>query len=899
VTPLTHAQRPEGAESTAPPSPGRGGAPADRLRALQTTAGNAAVAQLLRRTVEPPAPRGGDGVVLNVTPLRPMSGGEFAVFVAARLQDISEQEAATRGDELGGSDPHYAAGVSAAEVGKPILVQVSLPQLTASEEADAVARESQRAALPAGERQAIDEMADWNFRRKVGNPVQPRPTQGAAAELWKRTRDEYLRDRNRLDSLPSEIRAIVMPGGRRPDGEYLEALQLAGTLGEFSWEDWALFERRVDSPNGDLRATKKAVNAFTRERASERATLERVRGTEALFDQMVRFEAARNELGLRPERYDRFPGYRPMLAALAARGFRGLWDYQNALADYYRLFQRRGNEIALQALVASERVVQEEIVRYGDASELAALFGALAPLRDMLDTTPGAGAGSRAPTPVDEAEAERGRLAIRYPSLADPELGLEQLGATTPEALGATLRANDTARLKNIHDIRDLIIAKPGMVLQLDRVRELTCQELRADDGTVGHRVVQQHLDEVANRERLTAQAQALLAIGLAALTFGSGTLVVLGTAGELALGAYQANDEWERYQAAEAAAHSALDPEDTLSSQDPSAVWLTLALIGVGLSGAGLVKALRPAKGAIEVLERTGDPAKFRAALEHVDSLTEPVRKSLQRAGDAYAEFKADWWKLAGASTGAAGMGANTVAALKAFKLLARHSARMGIRKLETLLEALKGRRELAKLLGDFTAAEQKQLNAAFAEGIREYDATRPVIKVKFSKGERTVTWREEMLLDGKPITKRERRDVLERLGFKHADDRHGMYKDPVVLADQALDRAASGEDGMMGQWASDEAMLGTVDPARAELNAGRWVLANNGNRVVKISARADVGRIFVANSLRPKIAGVRNWAPVAGKAVTEIFPNKVLAAFEPRNGGWEIASIYPIFEP
>jgi hypothetical protein len=438
------------------------------------------------------------------------------------------------------------------------------------------------------------------------------------------------------------------------------------------------------------------------------------------------------------------------------------------------------------------------------------------------------------------------------------------------------------------------------MVLQLDRVRDLARQELRADDGTVGAKIVQQHLDEIANHERLSAQGQALLAIGLAALTFGTGTVVVLGTAGELALGAYQANDEWERYQAAEAAAHSALDPEDTLSSQDPSAVWLTLTLIGVGLSGLGLRNALRPAKGAIEVLERTGDAAKFRAALEAVEGLTPPVRQAMQRAGDAYTEFKAAWLELSIASTKAANTGSNLVAFFKGIRLLARHSARIGIRELKSFLKTLRARGEFARLLEGLTADEQAQLKAAFRQGIREYDATRPVIRVKFNKRERVVTWEDEMLIDGKPISDRDREAVMRKLGLEHTDTRHGPYKDPVVLAQQALDRTAKPRgSGMMGQWASDEAMLGSLEPARAELKAGHWVLADNGQRVVKLPARADVGRVFVANSRLPKIAGVRKWAPVANKAVAEIFPNKILAAFELRDGAWEISSIYPIFEP
>ena len=195
-------------------------------------------------------------MTLTVTPLRAMTGPEFTVFVAAQLQQISEQEAAARRDELGGSDPHFSTGVTPAEICRPIAVDVRLPAPTTNEAADIEGRARQLAALPADERRWIDEMADYDYARKLGVRGVARPTKGPAAELWKRTRDEILRDHNRLDSLPPEIRALVMPGGRRPDGEYEDALALAARLGEFTWEDWALFQRRLGNPEADLRTTR-------------------------------------------------------------------------------------------------------------------------------------------------------------------------------------------------------------------------------------------------------------------------------------------------------------------------------------------------------------------------------------------------------------------------------------------------------------------------------------------------------------------------------------------------------------------------------------------------------------------------------------------------------------------
>jgi hypothetical protein len=343
--------------------------------------------------------------------------------------------------------------------------------------------------------------------------------------------------------------------------------------------------------------------------------------------------------------------------------------------------------------------------RYSDPRTIAKLFVDLAPLRQMLDdyrnATWGAGAGSRAPTPLDDAQAERSRLAARYPSLTDPKVDVWDLGAETPEAVGATLRANGHDRLENIRDTRQRIGLHPDMVLQLDRVRDLTRQELGAEDGTVGWRIVQGHLDEIANRERFKNEALALFTIGLGMLTFGTGTLVLLGDAGELALGAYQARDEWERYQAAAAAAHSSLDPEQSLSSQDPTAVWFALALMNVGLSARNLTKALRAAKAPLEVLERTGDAAQFRAALEQASELTPDMRAALERARVAREEFNDAWGALVKAiktAAGRPGLAVDPTLVPRAIVVLARGYARIGIRKFEVFLKTLKARRELLR---------------------------------------------------------------------------------------------------------------------------------------------------------------------------------------------------------
>lgn len=836
-----------------------------------------------------------------------MTPEEFAVFVDAQLLGVDEAEAGARHDELESSDPHFTAGVKKAEVGKPISVDVRLSALTESEAADAEARAAQLDALDKDDRQSITDEADRRYWRKRGLPAKTQAVEAADQELWKRTRDEVIRDRNRLETLPPEVRALVMPGDKRPSpGEYADALRLGNKLEAFTWEDWALFQRRGGTAARGVAATEKAVDAFNQARAKERKTIERIRGTEGVYDLVLRFDVARS-MGMTPEQYKLFPYYKPMHARLAEAGFSSVADYHAATARYLILFESRAFEIAMLALEGSEHVVRSELARYGDKRVLDVMFADLARLRglidDYLDETGGAGKGSRAPIPtLDEAEAERTRLTAKYPSLADTKLDTKDLNAKTPEALGILLRNNAHDRLENIGDTRNRITDKPRRALHLDRVLNLTRQELGAADGTVGWRIVKQSLDDEANRERWKQQTLLLVSIGVGLLTFGEGTPVVLGLAGGMALGGYQAYDEWEKYQAAMAAAHTSLDPTQSLSSTDPSLVWFAFALIGMGLDAAFLGKALLAAKPAIAVLEATGDVAKFSSALAKAPELTPGLRSALTKVGEAKEDFKAVWaafWK-----TGGRALSGGDPTVIVTIGQLAYHAARVGVRKFEVFLEALKAQRRILGNVGidieKLSADELKQWKQAFNRGVREFDATRTAVKVPFKKGTKTITFADEMLIDGRPVGSRVRDDVMKELDLAHTDRGHGAFRDERTLANEALQNAAKPQGaGMSGQWASDEKMFESLARAKARAAAGYATRAPNGKWIVDLEASPDVGKIFAANSHLPPGAVVRKAVPVAGLPVTEIAPNRVRALFDRVGGEYKLSSIFPIFEP
>jgi hypothetical protein len=876
--------------------------------ALQRSAGNQAVARLLRHPGARMLARSPGAVSVSVIPTHKMSGSEFATLVDAQLLGIDESEAAGRQDDLGSSDPHFKAGVTEVEAGKPITVDVRLPAPTESEAADVQARAAELAGFDDSERKAVDAEADRRFWDKRGVAAGTKAAGAADQELWQQSRDEVVRDRNRVDSLPAAVRAVVAPAGTHitPD-RYADALRVGHKLESFTWEDWALFQRRggLDGKT-DLGASERKIDAALKIRAGERKIIDRIRGTERLYHLVLRFQVAR-QMGMKPAQYKQFKDYQPMLDQLAADGFASVAEYESATAEYFLLFRSRAVEIANLAMQASESVVNGEIRRYGDAAGRNQIFNDLAPVRVLIAQYEseihgdGTGAGADAPRATYEAaEAERQRLAKTYPSLADPEIDLLSLAAATPAALGEVLVRNSKDRLANIEKTRKRIEDKPDVALALDRVVGLTRQELDARDDSVQWMIVAQHLADVANREAFTQQALILLSLGVGMLTFGTGTPVVLGLAGGLAIGSYQAYDEWEKYAAADAAAHTSLDPTQSLASHDPTIAWFAFALLGVGLDAAMLGKALLAAKPAIAALEAGASVTEFSRLLKNAKQVTPEVQAVLDEVAAARRDFSAAVSGLAAKVRRASMLWDPTM--VVDFAKMAWHAARIGIRKFDVFLEVLKAEKAFLKTLDleALTAEQLAELKSAFRQGVREFDATRPSLTVPFTKGAKQLTFADEMLLDGKPVGARARDDVMKQLDLTHTDRGHGAFRDPRTIANEALQNATKPRGaGMAAQWASDEAMLESLQTAQRRLKTGAGVRQPNGKYLVDFDASAKVGRIYVATPGLPPNATVLNAEPFAGMAVTEIAPNRVRALFDLENGTYTISSIFPIYVP
>ncbi len=593
-------------------------------------------------------------VVLTVVPPRAMSGREFAILALAQLYAVGLDEAESILNQMleGGGKliGHFDTGISEDQKGRPVTVGIELLRVGEDEIRDAKDRAQELADLPEDERHRIDDEADRRYWRKHGDEAQtrkkkigPGPGQATERDLWMRTRDEVVRDRDALQNLPDQAREFLRPDGRDLDPEqYAAALRIATKVNSFTDADWALYQRRGRMTSDNYEEIEQSVDAFLKSQAADRSIIDRLRGTEEIWKTI---EAARkNDLILDAAGIMNGPLSKEWETAQAMlpRRFKNLAEYFAARDAYVKLFRERAQEIALQALAASESVVYAELMRYTDKDEVNALHAKLAKLRSLWVTFDYQSHQERAqmriqdPNPeitalLNEVEEELIAQSADYPILADQELDSHEFTDAGPEQLGGLLRQDAHDRLHDIEKTRARLIHDPEIVFQLDRVLQMTKTELGATPGTIFDMIVDAHLSNIKADHAFKAIATAILAIGLGLLTAGGGTVAVLAGGALLAVSVVTSVEQIKNYGDALAAAHTAFDAEQTLSSDSPSALWAALSLIAIGLDGLQLVAALKAAGPALHVLEETDDVARFAAKLNLAKN--EGVLKSIVKA--------------------------------------------------------------------------------------------------------------------------------------------------------------------------------------------------------------------------------------------------------------------------
>jgi hypothetical protein len=867
----------------------------------------------------------------TVTVEKEMSGAEFFLRAVMQYRESGREEAAQKIKEGKVVCTHTACstGVTPDMVGKPIEISIVVGGMSASEKAAATRRTAAVAALPPGQRKELNDEVDrrfWNkFEYKRGQALGKGTTEEGMRQAWLRMREGVLKDQESVARIAPRIQSFLTADGKRtirPE-EYRTALRLTNKLETFTEEDWQLYKRRITASTDNLEVLERAIDVFKAQQAGEKGVRNRIADKEALYKRVKAFKVMDRSMhtyairgGLRqidlPHNREKFNAERDALNAdLNAAGFASIADFDAANQEYVQLFRKRAVEITKLVLRASEQAVLLERKHYEDAETNRNLFKQLAPMRAAIDESIEA-EREAIPTPMqlkseslertpaqkqalsrsiasrDRADAERANAAMDYPILKDPKLSSRALNVETPEALGEVLRKNADDRLESITKTRVSVLDDNDKVFNLDRIMELTRQELAVTPGSIYDLVVNDYKGDLDRDSLFISLAIGALAVGLGIISFGTGTVAVLAGAGALGLGIYQAGEEIDKYEEGQAAAHTSFDTALSVSSEEPSAVWVAVALIGVGLDGAALASAFKAALPAARLLREAGGAAKFEAELAKATELSEGVRRAVIRAGKAESQYLEALDELAEARRTAPGRlhaGPDSEVVNKMVKT-AYYAIKKGITDFEVFLREMKLQKFAKSIdVGSLTTEELEAFRAAFKTAGEQVtaDAAKFSVKVPFKAGEKAVTFDEtgKMLLDGKPVTEARYKEIYKNLDLTHVIAGHGPRKSLIDVMNEAKNSTV----GLSGRFASDERLLRAVEQAKAE-----WQITKKSE--IFIEALPNDGRAFAKVGNIPQ--GAQTMLPFdAPPGVVEIQVKRIGAFF---SSDGSLITIFPV---
>lgn len=214
------------------------------------------------------------------------------------------------------------------------------------------------------------------------------------------------------------------------------------------------------------------------------------------------------------------------------------------------------------------------------------------------------------------------KLSIQFPVLADPDLELSDLWSTDKSQLRNTIGGTIRDRLSDIHASRKSIAEDPDVIWSLDQLLAAAKQMYAIKKGSALDKLI----DDKAEEETESVWGIILMALGFAfaILTMGSGTILLIGIVGGIAVGGAELTIAAIEYDLKSTHSATDFDRAKALSS-DPSLFWLVVGAAFVAADIFGVTKILRAAKAATKV--KSGVKAsreEFEAALRRSPELNE-----------------------------------------------------------------------------------------------------------------------------------------------------------------------------------------------------------------------------------------------------------------------------------
>lgn len=499
-------------------------------------------------------------------------------------------------------------------------------------------------------------------------------------------RDEALAPQEYIASLPPRVREIIHLGteGRAlAASDHAQLLRVVQKIEAMPPGQVADYLSRINGTTTDLTELEASLDAYVAEMAQRAVQTEereavqtRLYGLEEVYARyrqyrsMLMIEAlnAGMSFGLGPRASTSMR--EELTQQLQAHGFASISELEGYIRRFEEAFEHGAATMVLDLLARYEGTLYREAERYKDPGEIAALYQKLGGMRRhhaefernaaisndhdrsvALRALPWHGhlppsmasgqammARRQAEVSKRAAQAEIQNLSAEHSVFQEKGLPLDRridktaLAEASESELGGLLSGHISSRIADIREARSQLQGNSELIYKMEGMMPQFYAQQGIAPGSIYDAIIQDKLRDDAIIRLAGGILLAIVAVALTVVSLGSATpaLVAAGAAaGAFGVSGYMVYDEYKQYTEQQALADVGL-------ADDPSIVWLVLAVAGAAVDMAAAVKAVRALAPAAKALNAGGDVSAFTEAVQALQKTGEIDARIAQAAEQA-----------------------------------------------------------------------------------------------------------------------------------------------------------------------------------------------------------------------------------------------------------------------
>jgi hypothetical protein len=386
--------------------------------------------------------------------------------------------------------------------------------------------------------------------------------------------------------------------------------------------------------------------------------------------------------------------------AVKQEGFSSVEDFEVFIKKFEKSFTQHSQVIALNLIDKLQGRLYKEQQRYAENSELKQLLALI------------------------KSGKTKEELSRTYPIFQEEELPDDKkidLGKlrkmSTSDELGTYLTAKVNERQQDAGKARGHIDSDPNVIFKLDKLMPQFFLQQEIAQGSIHQMIIEDKLKDDAITKLVVGIATAIVAIALAVISLGTAipAIVAAGAAAAgFGLSAYMAYEEYKNYTLEN-------DLTKVGFADDPSLVWLIIAVAGAALDLGAAVKAVNAIGKGAKALDATKDLAAFEKVLAEarkagkIDAKISDAVISAAKARIGYAAASDNLTQILTNSKGLKNF-LDPQVYIELVKM-AKFKAQQGVTNFNHYLLEIRKMRKAAKI-GDLSGEELLKVKQAWAEG-------------------------------------------------------------------------------------------------------------------------------------------------------------------------------------